>query len=420
MAVDANSNWSSVQNKYNSLRNSGKPHEECIKRIQEIYKGVGPENQKRLQDGYKPAPPPAPSDSRLPGNENWSDVQKMYNSLRDSGKSHDQAIVEVKKKYTGIGSGNQERLQRDYKPASSDDRPNGNDHWSDVQKMYNSLRDSGKSHDQAIVEVKKKYAGIGSGNQERLQRDYKPPVVDKVISTLDLKKLESGGGDWNIPKANMKHSKVEKFQNFDVVKCVHEKNSGTSSDPGVGGFSFTATPKGMSDQAISFSWDVFYPEGFQFAKGGKHGGVFIGKGAASGYAHSTTGSSNRFMWQREGGGIAYIYPPEGLPQKNPNLSDEGHGCGFFKDDFQRALKCDMWNTVEVGTKMNTFTNGKPNADGECRLTVNGKTKKISDIRWSKSSDLTISKFDWNTFFGGPDPSPVKQYCYFKNFQMKKY
>jgi hypothetical protein len=247
-----------------------------------------------------------------------------------------------------------------------------------------------------------------------------PSPSNRVISTLDLRSLMKGGGSWNIKKYKMLKSNLTQFNGEDVIRCWYGKNSGTSRDPGVGGFSFEAIPNGMNRDAIVFSWEVFYPRGFQFARGGKFGGVGIGYGAASGGNFSTTGASNRVMWQVDGGIIAYVYPPSGLWQKVPGLDAKGYGTGFFNRELAKALKTDSWNSISLGTKLNTFKNGVPQADGETSVTVNGKRMVQSGINWRRSEDLKISKFDIGTFFGGPTPSPVDQFCYFKNFQMSNY
>jgi hypothetical protein len=325
------------------------------------------------------------------------------------------------------------------------DKKDFNTNFAEASKMYADLRNSGKSHADAIKIMQTKYTGLGPGNQERLEKGYKPPTPPTppapkppapkpptptppapkppsgdVISTLNLNLLTKGGGSWNIKKYNLKKSIVTTVKGDTVIKCQYDKNSGTSNDPGVGGFSFEAIPDGMNKDAITFSWEVYYPKGFQFAKGGKFGGTTVGYGDCSGYKHSTTGASNRIMWQIDGGIIDYIYPADGLKQKIPGLTSEGHGCGFFGDDFKKALKYDTWNKLSVGTKMNTFKNGVPQLDGETYVIVNGKKELLKGINWSKSPDLKISKFDMGTFFGGPLPSPVDQHCYFRNFQMCKY
>jgi hypothetical protein len=315
---------------------------------------------------------------------------------------------------------------------------NGNEHWGDVVKDYNNLRNNCNDEEEAISIIRRKYTDIGPINQKRLEEQYEktkpaPKPTPKpspkpmsntnntnVISTLDLNLLTKGGGSWNINCVNMKKSDVTTFHGKTVVKAVYDKNSGTSHSPGIGGFSFTAVPNGINKNAITFAWEVFYPKGFDFSRGGKHGGAFIGKGFASGYRHSTTGSSNRIMWQENGGVIDYIYPPSDLKQKIHGLDPEGHGIGFFKDNFKNALKYDVWNRIEIGTKMNTFDNGVPQLDGESYVIVNGKKEVLKGINWSRSPDMFINRFDWNNFFGGPLPSPKNQVAYFTNFQMKTY
>ena len=299
------------------------------------------------------------------------------------------------------------------------DRKDFNANYDEALKKYTDLRNGGTSHDDAIKILQQQYTGLGPNNQARLQQSYKPATTN-VLSTLDLNLLTKGGGSWNIDRYDMKKSVVTKFDGETVVKCQYDKNSGTSADPGVGGFSFTAIPDKMNPNAITFSWDVYYPAGFQFARGGKYGGTGVGYGDCSGYKHSTTGASNRIMWQVDGGIIDYIYPPEGLKQTINGLDATGHGCGFFGSDFAKSLKMNAWNSLSIGTKMNTFKNGVPQCDGETYVIVNGKKKVLTGINWSKSPDLKISRFDIGTFFGGPTASPVSQYCFFKNFQMCSY
>jgi len=211
-----------------------------------------------------------------------------------------------------------------------------------------------------------------------------------------------------------------KFDGTQVIKAIYSKNSGRSSDPGVGGFFFKHLVDPKHDGMAAASWDVWYPENFDFAKGGKFGGFTIGYGHSSGYRHSDTGSSHRVMWTAEGGVISYIYPPSNLPQEDPTLLSEGHGISYFEDNFKNILKKGTWNTITVGVKMNTFKDGVPNPDGCALVVANGKRMEKCDIRWSMAPRLKIRSFDWNTFFGGPDPSPKDQFAYFKNFQFAKY
>lgn len=235
---------------------------------------------------------------------------------------------------------------------------------------------------------------------------------------LAIDRLE--GKEWNLRgRVNWKKSGLDTFQGQPALRVFYGKGSGTSSDPGVGGVAFAAAPEGMGKREAHMSFEVWFDKGWKWSKGGKIGGWFVGHGNASGYRHSPTGSSHRIMWQRDGGAISYIYPPSDLKQEDPALRAEGHGIAFFKDIFPAGtLKVGQWNRISIGIKMNTFTkDGKPNADGVATLTINGKTGTKSDIRWSRAPDLLISTFDFNTFFGGPDPAEVDCVAFYRNFVM---
>ena len=251
------------------------------------------------------------------------------------------------------------------------------------------------------------------------ERPPAPSPGGSVISTLDLRKLTSGGGDWNTSRVKLNKSNITQFRGDDVIYCWYDKGSGTSKASGVGGFSFNAKPKGMDRDAVAFSWDVFYPQGFDLDNGGKYGGVHVGTGVASGGRHSPDGASNRIMWQKRGGLIAYVYPPSGINQPRADLRSCDYGCApvRFPDG---VIKYDQWNTMTIGTKVNTFNGSQPNPDGELYVIMNGERKTASGIIWSRFPDKKITEFDISTFFGGTWVSPKSQFCYFKNFQMKRY
>jgi len=250
----------------------------------------------------------------------------------------------------------------------------------------------------------------------------KPAPSSNVISTLDLRKLTSGGNDWNTSKVRLNKSNITQFRGDDVIYCWYQKGSGTGANKSSGGFSFNAKPRGMNQDAITFSWDVFYPSGFDFSKGGKYGGVHVGTGDAAGGDHSPDGASSRLMWQSKGGVISYAYPPSGVKQNNRDMGG-GNGCGFGCAPVrfgENTIKYDQWNTIAVGTKVNTFNGNSPNADGEVYVEVNGERKTAGGIVWSRFPNKKITEFDMSTFFGGSWVSPKNQFCYFKNFRMLKY
>jgi hypothetical protein len=237
------------------------------------------------------------------------------------------------------------------------------------------------------------------------------------VSDLTLPK----GSAWNLKKGiNWKKSKIATFEGEKVIQVNHDRNSGTSSHKGIGGISIASVPRGFprSEGGVVVSFDVYFPAGWKWARGGKFGGVSIGTEPASGGRHNDRGASNRIMWQTDGGAILYIYPPSGAKQVAPALTESRKmGNGVFNKEFAGALKIGRWNTVELGTKLNTFSGSKPNADGAGSLTVNGRTETIDRVIWRRFPDLRIEGFDLGVFFGGPDPSPVDQHAYYKNFKV---
>lgn len=241
-----------------------------------------------------------------------------------------------------------------------------------------------------------------------------------AVHALPVEDLtKPGGGAWNVQGAvNWKKSSVATFQGQPALRVFHAKSSGTSDDPGVGGMLFAAAPKGLPSRQVKVAWDVYFDKGWHFSKGGKIGGLFIGDGSASGYRHCPTASSHRIMWQTGGGAISYIYPPADLHQDVPTLQASGCGVGFFHNTFpEGTLKVGQWNSVVLGVKLNSFTDGKPNADGVATLEINGKSAALANIRWARSPDLLIKTFDFNTFFGGPDPAVCDCTAYYRNFKV---
>ena len=245
--------------------------------------------------------------------------------------------------------------------------------------------------------------------------------VGSLLATLDIDDLNKsdGGGAWGLRgRINWKKSGVAKFQGRSALRVFYGKNSGTSQHSGVGGLGFNSVPRGLPRSGAVITFDVFFEPGWHFSKGGKICGLHIGHGAAGGGQHSVDGSSHRIMWQANGGAISYIYPPKGLPQVDKRLSDSGYGDGFFHDTFPAGtLKVGEWNHVEIGVRVNTFSNGKPNADGVAYLHVNGKTGTLNSVRWSAREDLKITEINFGTFFGGPDPAKLDCVAYYQNFKL---
>lgn len=247
--------------------------------------------------------------------------------------------------------------------------------------------------------------------------DKPGPRCGKLIADMPPETIEKKGGPWNAGRQNMRKSKIETFMGDTVIAARYPRGSGSTGtdDGGVA----IGSVIGMPRKAAVFSFQVFHPKGFNPARGGKLFGFGIGSGKASGGNHSSNGASHRVMWQSDFGAISYIYPPDGVQQKNPDLKPHKYGNGFWGKDFAKALSPGEWHTIEVGVKLNTFDGSKPNQDGIAYLCIDGKSRELTNMIWmgKPTKDANITMITGNTFFGGPENSPVEQTCYYKGFKL---
>jgi hypothetical protein len=72
-------------------------------------------------------------------------------------------------------------------------------------------------------------------------------------------------------------------------------------------------------------------------------------------------------------------------------------------------------------KLNSFeASGKPRADGEALLEINGKACRQGRIRWRRAEELKISAFEFGTFFGGPNPAVCDCTAWYRGFKLLQY
>jgi hypothetical protein len=210
----------------------------------------------------------------------------------------------------------------------------------------------------------------------------------------------------------------------DTLRVVYKKGSGAPDGTNDGGISFKAAPTDhFPTESAMLGFDVFFEPGWQWARGGKFGGFYIGKGHASGRRHSPTASSHRIMWQEEGGAISYIYAPLDLDQLDETLEprNDRAGSGFHHDAFAKVFEVGRWHSVRVGVRNNTYGNAKP--DGVAYLRVDGKKEVKREIKWTASNrdpKPHINHITWNTFFGAPQTAPVDCVAFYRNFKLLKY
>lgn len=177
----------------------------------------------------------------------------------------------------------------------------------------------------------------------------------------------------------------------------------------------------LPDGAIA-SFDIKFNPGFEWGCRGKIGGLFIGTGSASGKEYSTTGASNRLMWGKNGSAYAYVYVPKGSQSQQPAPLNEKNdaGIGVWEDSYQGALKTGVWHHVELGVKLNSVTNGRPNADGVLSFSVDGNKRTLNGVIWRLDEGLDVRKFNLGVFHGGPCSAQQDSSLAFKNLNVRSW
>ncbi|KAH6893739.1 alginate lyase [Coprinopsis sp. MPI-PUGE-AT-0042] len=180
-----------------------------------------------------------------------------------------------------------------------------------------------------------------------------------------------------------------------ALKIHYPKGSYTLNSDPRGGISFYSHgPTGFDLTAAkeaTFGYSVYFPEGFEFVKGGKLPGFFGGNSndlaySCSGGRKDVTCFSTRLMWRTNGAGEIYAYfPPYDVPgfesnkalcEVQSNFCDASYGISIGRGRF--TFPTAAWTTVSQRVRLNDV--GK--ANGEAELFVDR-------VSVSKSSGIII-------------------------------
>lgn len=205
----------------------------------------------------------------------------------------------------------------------------------------------------------------------------------------------------------------------DVLRVEYPRGSSNFDSGGPeGGCNFRARPHCLPATDVTLSYRVRFADSFDWSRGGKLPGLFIGFGEASGGKHSGTAASCRLMWQRDGGVICYVYPPTGVRQsgayaKAAKLGDR-YGDGLFGAAGLRLARGDRWNDIVMRVKLNTFdAEDQPVQDGVVTISVNQQAATFQGIVWRRRRDVRISHISFTTFYGGKWKCPRDTHAEFK-------
>eukprot|EP00890_Picochlorum_soloecismus_P005464 jgi/Picsp_1/5919/NSC_03276-R1_alginate lyase len=194
------------------------------------------------------------------------------------------------------------------------------------------------------------------------------------------------------------------------------------------GFCFHAAPKHRCPaQVIEFSYNVYFSDSFQWVRGGKLPGIYIGSPGATGGNWEQNSGSVRVVWQRKGVACLYVYIPT---QISPDQTKEG-AIDIQHDAFKRhshttAKGCHLWHKGPLSfnkgewnsVKMRVEMNDVGASNGQVSLEVNGQREYIDDMIWRSDPQLLIGGLSIQTFFGGHTKecaAPDDVYTKFQDF-----
>ena len=217
--------------------------------------------------------------------------------------------------------------------------------------------------------------------------------------------LKKGAQPWNTQY-------IGNPERMTVKNGVLRLNYGKNAHGAGSGAKVSALPLGkFPAESIEFGYDVYFPDSFEWVKGGKLPGVCLGttpKECATGGDWKRDEGSVRFMWRSKDNKSAYIIgyvylPVEGDYKKSfdrqgaeyKRVTDPGNRTGHDLWHGQLPIR-KGWNSLRMKIVMNT----PKKANGTIEVTVNGETKRVSDVLFRDNDKVKISNVNFVSFFGG--------------------
>ena len=177
------------------------------------------------------------------------------------------------------------------------------------------------------------------------------------------------------------------------------------------GINFKASPPSFPSTTVTLSYQVYFPNDFDFVKGGKLPGIWGGQPGSGGGDWNDKGWSFRVMFREKGTAVAYIYMSTDQGQytgdakcklvknQGPGFDTIAHHTNGAGIDLWRdqglVFKRGQWNDVVLRAKCNS----PGTSDGLVSLTVNNVTKTFPHMRWSEKLQK-IEGIAFATWFGG--------------------
>ena len=165
------------------------------------------------------------------------------------------------------------------------------------------------------------------------------------------------------------------------------------------------------ENVACLTYQVRFPKGFDFRRGGKLPGIFAGSRPPSGGERpkENEGFTARLMWRQGGAGELYLYAPNMVPSSLRGGMRLGTGNWVFGTE--------KWTTVEIEVVLNNV--GADN--GLIHIWVDGEAVLfVREVRFRKDAGLSIGGLMFSTFFGGKSDrfAPIKtEWAHFSAFKL---
>jgi hypothetical protein len=192
----------------------------------------------------------------------------------------------------------------------------------------------------------------------------------------------------------------------ELLRAFYPAGSASRGTDGPGGGMQARMPLPGPADVVDLTYQVRFPEGFDFVKGGKLPGLYGGAGNAGGdIPDGSDGFSTRYMWRADGAGEVYAY----LPSSAEHGTSLGRGCWSFPQG--------TWTTIRQRVQLNSTGQ----SDG--RISVWQDDRLVLDrggLQFRTDDALRVDGLFFSTFFGGGDSSwasPVDQHADFAEFDL---
>jgi hypothetical protein len=252
-----------------------------------------------------------------------------------------------------------------------------------------------------VIHLRSKISSCGTGSftEKTLQRIFETKNACFLVGPRARWRLYFIPGTENV--------RIELFENEQVIKLNLRRGK---FGPFIGcnwKIPFTEP----TEKAV-LSYKVYFPDGFDFVKGGKLPGLAGGTGNTGGLVpDGYDGWSIRFMFKEQGSICAYLY--------YPGMKGQYGEKEFLKNKGELIyLKTGEWNTITL-----TITVNNPDKeDGIVLSQINGiDALALDSICFRKLSELKIDHMLFSCFMGGNDTSyspGQDQFILFKDFQVE--